>query len=662
MMQDFFFSSLYNGVLSLNTEEALNNYSSVFYYAFFALFFLQTVIIIMLSKAAAGRKSEMNTLEKSHKEYRSLFYSLQEGFALFQLVLDADGNLKEYNLIDVNPAFEAITGFQREKVMNRAFYDLLPFIGEDNIERFRAVALTGEPVCYESYIRGFDKYLFINVYKPEQDKLALVFSDITHRKNAEEIMRRQNLSFEALFTNSTDAIACLDQNHNVVNINERFTDLFGYTIDEIYGIELDILIARGDMLIEANKLTGDLLEGNKVSMESIRFSADGQPKEVSVKGVPIMLDNEIIGGYGIYADISQRKKAEKEIVYMSYHDQLTGIYNRRFFEEEMKRLDTERNLPISVIMADVNGLKLYNDAFGHTEGDKLLIKTAEIIKKQCRADEIVARLGGDEFVILLPRTKSEQAEKIIKRIKTESSSIRLQSMELSISFGWETKKDVSLDISEIFKRAEDSMYRNKLFESPSVRGKTIQAIINSLHEKNKREEQHSQRVSYLCEAIGTEMNLSENELNELRTIGLLHDIGKIAIDEKILNKPDRLTIEEWNEIKRHPEIGYRILSSVNDMAELAEFVLAHHERWDGEGYPKGLKGEEIPLQSRIIAVADSYDAMTSERSYREPLSEKAAVLELKRNAASQFDPEIVRIFIEKVKHKNFKNTVDINVT
>lgn len=142
--------------------------------------------------------------------------------------------------------------------------------------------------------------------------------------------------------------------------------------------------------------------------------------------------------------------------------------------------------------------------------------------------------------------------------------------------------------------------------------------------------------------------MPEEEIEALKTVGLLHDIGKIAIEESILNKPGKLTEDEWEEIKRHPEIGYRLLNTVNDMSVMAGYVLFHHEKWDGSGYPKGLKGKEIPLQSRIVAVADTYDAMTSERNYRNALPETIALEELRKNAGLQFDPELVRIFIEKV--------------
>lgn len=354
----------------------------------------------------------------------------------------------------------------------------------------------------------------------------------------------------------------------------------------------------------------------------------------------------------ISRDISEQKQMEQKLQYLSYHDQLTGLYNRRFFKEELKRLDVERNLPLSIVMGDVNGLKLINDSFGHIIGDELLKKVAEVIRKGCREADIIARLGGDEFVILLPKTDTYETEQIVKRIKAIALKQKVNSVNVSISFGYEAKKNKEEKVRDVLKKAEDHMYKKKLFESPSMRGKTINAIIRTLHEKNKREEQHSFRTSELCKNMGKALCLSENEIEELRTAGLLHDIGKIAIEENILNKQDRLTDEEFEEIKRHPEIGYRILSTVNDMLEISEYVLAHHERWNGTGYPKGLKEEEIPLQSRIISIADSYDAMTSERSYRSALAEEVAIQELQTNSGTQFDPELVRVFVEKVLKKS----------
>ena len=148
--------------------------------------------------------------------------------------------------------------------------------------------------------------------------------------------------------------------------------------------------------------------------------------------------------------------------------------------------------------------------------------------------------------------------------------------------------------------------------------------------------------------MGEALGLSDYKIKELKTVGLLHDIGKIAIEEHILSKTGKLTDKELNEIKRHPEIGYRILSTVNEMSEMADYVLAHHERWDGKGYPKGLKADEIPLESRIIAIADAYDAMTGDRSYRRPMQPTAVLEELQLNAGTQFDAELVNLFIEKV--------------
>ena len=353
-------------------------------------------------------------------------------------------------------------------------------------------------------------------------------------------------------------------------------------------------------------------------------------------------------------ELAFQNEEKRRILHLSFYDQLTGIYNRRFYVEELKRLDTKRNLPLSLIMGDVNGLKLINDSFGHTVGDELIKKAAQVMKKGCRSDDIIARHGGDEFVIILPKTNGSETEEIINRIKTLSLEEKIGGVDISIAFGYATKEKEKENIQETFKKAEAHMYRNKLCESPSRRGKTIELIMNSLYEKSNREQLHSKRVSEICELIAVKMNFAKEAVIQIRTAGLMHDIGKIGINDKILNSPQELTTDEWKEIKKHPNIGYHILSSMNELSEIADQILQHHEQWNGEGYPKGLKGEEILLQARIITIAEAFDAMTSDWSFRKALNEEEAINEIKRCSGTKFDPTISRIFIEKVLGKDWE--------
>lgn len=379
-----------------------------------------------------------------------------------------------------------------------------------------------------------------------------------------------------------------------------------------------------------NSLTGETLF---IHSKAIRMDDS--------KGNPIKIT-------GAIQDITDYKKSEEEILYLSFHDQLTGLYNRRFYEEKLLKLDNESNLPITIVMGDVNGLKLINDSFGHVMGDGLLKKAANAIKYGCRETDITARLGGDEFVIIMPKTDAIEAEKIISRIKKLTSEEKIGVIDISISFGMETKTRIEEDIQEILKETEDHMYRNKLNESSSMRSKTIALIMNTLYEKNNREMLHSKRVGELCAQIATRMNFDEDDINQIKIAGLMHDIGKIGINETILNNPNKLIKDEWREVERHSEIGYRILSSVNEFSEIAEYVLEHHEKLDGTGYPRGLKGDEISLQARIITMADSYDAITNDRPYREAMTNVQAILEIKRCTGTQFDPEIAKIFIDMI--------------
>ena len=602
-------------------------------------------------------KAQYDQITESEEKYKTLVNEMQQGLAIFEAIINDKEEIIEYRLLYANKYHEKVTGLKNEDILGKYITEIFPSIEKSLIEKYGHIVKTGEPLCYENYEQEREQYYSIAAYRPKQLQLAVIVTDITARKQAEEVVKASEYNFRNIFEASSDGILIVNDK-NVIDCNLSMVDLLGYDSkaciigEDICKFSLEKQ-PDGELSEEkAFKMYKSTIENGKCKFEWWYKRVDGRLLPVEVMMTPILLSGKKVF-HSLWRDISERKQIEDKMEYLSYHDQLTGLYNRRFFEEELSRLDVERNLPLTIIMGDVNGLKLVNDSFGHVIGDELIKRVVEIMIKGCRSDDIISRIGGDEFVIILPKTDIYEAEEIVKRIKALSLKEKLNSVEISISFGYETKKKEVEKIQDILKKAEDNMYKKKLLESPSMRLKTINSIITTLNQKNKREEQNNNRVSRLCQSIGTAMGLSKDEIKQLEILGLLHDIGEIAIDENILNKPGKLTDEEWEEVKRHSEIGYRILSTLNDMSETAKYVLAHHEKWNGTGYPKGLKGEEIPLQSRIITIADSYEAMISERSYRNALSEEAAIEELKINSGIQFDPELVRVFIEKVLDKPF---------
>lgn len=341
-------------------------------------------------------------------------------------------------------------------------------------------------------------------------------------------------------------------------------------------------------------------------------------------------------------------KRTKHIVHISQIDALTGLYNRSHFKVRLSAIEASEGMDISILMCDINGLKISNDAYGNEVGDAFLVSAAEIIQSHCPESSICSRWGGDEFAVCLLDVSKQAAETMALKIKQSFSVISHNGLTLSMACGWDTLKTSGQDLNKILVNAEDAMFRDKILEDVSVRSSMIGTILNTLHEKNPREEAHSRRVSELCQRMGEVLCLSDKEVHELRVMGLLHDIGKIAIDEHILNKPGHLNPEEWLEMKRHPEIGYRLLSSSSEMKIYADAILCHHERVDGKGYPNGLVGEDIPIHSKILSIIDSFDAMTCERTYKQPLEVQVAALELFRSSGTQFDRYLSQIFVEKV--------------
>ena len=616
--------------------------------------------IAILAQDITERKAAEKTSEENVFRFQSLFNEMSAGAAIYKVLNDGQHG-KDYIIQDFNRAALKAEGKEKAEVLGKSLYDLRPNIDEYGlIPIFQSVWKTGEPAYYPSKIyvdEKFSNWYENRVYKLPSGEIVAIFDDVTEKSLAAESLKKQNDLFASLLKILPVGVFMVDSAEGKpLVVNETGKALLGigivpdaneHNLSEVY----KAFKGNTQKHYPANEMPITLgMKGIKSHIDDMVVERpDGSRILLEVFGTPV---NDIQGkpwaSLVTFMDITDRKKAENELLYLSYHDHLTGLYNRRYFEQELKNLDTPENLPLSIIMFDVNGLKLVNDSFGHDLGDVLLKKSAEAIKKACREDDIAARIGGDEFVVLLPKTAASEALQISNYIKELASNEKVANMELSISYGYDTKKTDNQSIIEIIANAENHMYRHKLYERSSIRSKITDLIMNTLFEKSGREAAHSNRVSIICQSISSKLNMGKDAVNKMKIAGLIHDIGKIGVDERILNKPGSLTAEERGFIERHPEIGWRLLSSTDEFSELAKYVLSHHENWDGTGYPNGLKGETIPLEARIISVADTYDAMTSERSYRKKMSREEAVKELKRCSGTQFDPMIVDVFLNEV--------------
>ncbi|MGD9909879.1 MAG: HD domain-containing phosphohydrolase [Candidatus Izemoplasmatales bacterium] len=360
------------------------------------------------------------------------------------------------------------------------------------------------------------------------------------------------------------------------------------------------------------------------------------------------LDGKPYKVLGVIHDITELRVEEEKLIYASYHDELTDTYNRRYFVEQRKHLSIESYLPVANIILDINGLKIINDSFGHNAGNLVLKKVASVIKNNMHENGFLARIGGDEFAVMLTNTTLSEAEEFMKQINGFINSEKIGNINLSIAYGIAMKLNNHDSFDLILKKAEDEMYLNKMSQTFSFRNKIIDALTNTLFEKDNNSEEHSRRVSDYAFELAQACNLSQKKCSDIKVAGMLHDIGKVTISNEILNKEGKLNADEYTIIKSHSEKGYSIIHSIGNMDVIANYVLEHHERYDGFGYPKGIKGEDISFEARIIAIADAFDAMTSYRSYKKNKTKEEAVEELRKFKGTQFDPSLVDIFIEKV--------------
>ncbi len=479
-----------------------------------------------------------------------------------------------------------------------------------------------------------------------------ILKNVTEKMKMQNALEESEKRYRSIFENSRDGIYQSTLDGKYIDANPALAKMLGYNSkEELFSkdIKKDIYVSEKDRPNTDSRNKPFETRLKKKNGEIIWVEINS--RAVNLNGVPQYFA-------GIVRNINDRKKMEERLKYLSFHDHLTGLYNRYFFEEELIRPDSKRLYPTSLVIADINGLKLINDAFGHKKGDEILIQASTIFKECFRKEDIVARWGGDEFCIILPNTDEQTAINIADRVQKKFSSQFINNFELSLSFGVSTKISENISYETIVKIAEDKMFRHKLINKQSAHSNIITSLSTALEERNYETHEHTHRMRIYSSLIGKELGLDSGKIDELNLLSDLHDIGKISISDNIVLKPGRLTDEEYEIMKKHSEIGYKIAKSTPELNSIAKGILTHQEKWDGTGYPLQLKGEDIPLIARIIAVIDAFDAMTNDRPYRKALSVEEAVSELKIGAGTQFDSNIVEKFL-KIIYKSGGNLKEI---
>ncbi len=649
--------------------------------------------MITLYQDITERQNMLNKLKKSKEKYRNLFKNMPG--TCYRT--DREGNFIMINLEGVK-----LFGYNSLKnILGKNIAQHFYFTTEERKKYLKELEKNkGSLKDFELTLKKKDGTPLIisdtsHFYYNEDGNIAGVegiFVDITERKQNEKMQRvlykisqaaNSPISLKQLYKTIHKELGTIIDTTNfyIALVDEKEDNIyFPYYQDEKDDNFPILNFSTSNNLTAYVIKTGKpLLNDNSQYEEMVAqgiLTAMGTITDESIwLGVPLKVENKVIGAMAVQsftnpnlysekdtkllefvssqvATAIERKSSEEKIKHLSFHDALTGLYNRAYFKEELERYNFPRYYPLSIVMLDVNGLKVINDTFGHHEGDRLLQHLSQTLTSVSRQGDILARIGGDEFAILLPSTTSEEAHNFCERIKKACQQDKIEPiyLRLNISLGHTTQEGEYKDINSLLKAADRNMYQDKLFNGKSREKHFLEAFRIVLAERDPHTSDHAQRLQELALSLGKRVGLSEYQLGKLKLLALLHDMGKIGIPDSILFKTYILTPSEWKKMREHSRIGYRMARNIPDFAPIAQEILYHHEHWDGTGYPEGLKGEKIPFLSRIISIVDTYDVMQSRRPYKGPISKTKALKEIKRCAGTQFDPQLVEIFLKIVKN------------
>jgi len=578
-----------------------------------------------------------------------------------------------------NRAMEQLTKIPKEKMLGQGnLAHSIPFWGERRLT-VADMLLKGEPVlpldgpyremhwdghtlyaeCFATALNeGQGAYVWIKaapLYDSAGNLIGAIETvrDITENRKALLALQTSEQRLRHITDNLLDIIAEIDPRGRILYISPSVQKLLGYRPDELLGRCAFDLIHPEDrkhvkrVLLSPTREDHSRIEFRCATAQGAFFWAEAVANWVHNE--QRQLQQVIVA----VRNVSDRKHLEERLTYLSWHDSLTGLYNRRYWQGQLQMMEDARIAPVSVLLCDVDGLKIVNDTMGHDAGDRVLTQVANILVKHCEEKEIAARIGGDEFAILLPGGNRERVLSLSQAIRQDVERYNNENptLPLNVSIGIALRIDANEPIAAVVKRADDRMYREKLNRSHSVRNSLVQALSLALETRDFGTEAHTKRVQELAIMLAKKLGIPGSSQNDLRLLAQFHDIGKVGTPDHILHKPGPLTETERQEMQRHTEIGHRIALASPDLAPIADLILKHHEWWNGAGYPLGLKGQEIPLACRILAIVDAYDAMTSNRPYRSAMPKEEAIAELRRYAGTQFDPQLVPLFISLIEQE-----------
>ena len=569
---------------------------------------------------------------------------------------------------------QAINGEQALTIINEHKPDLvlmdirLPDInGFEVCERMKSREETRDiPVIFttalamrEHRVKGFELGAADFITKPYyREEIILRIENRLKLSRAEKELKETIENQSLLLDHIEPMVWYLTDPKTLGNVNKSYADFFNRQKEDVEHVSLEILLPPEEFskCLEGNK---EVFESRTKTQQQLTYTnGDGEKRLLAVTKVP-KINNRGDVNFVICSaeDITEQQRKEEKIQYLTFHDPLTGLYNRTFYEEELKRLDVPRKLPLSIITCDVNGLKVANDIFGHQVGDELLVEVGKFLKKATRNEDIVARWGGDEFVVMLPNTSKNEAKKITERIDELMRDQTVELIPVSVACGSATKEHKEEDVKKIFNKAEDRMYRNKSDVKDNKEDALLKRFTTKFFGTEFHALHHTEEIQTTGKRLGEALNLNAKEQELLELLITYHDIGKITVPKHILEGETNLNDREWEQYKNHVEIGYRIAKSIPALNPVSKEILHHHEKFDGTGFPGIRQGKEIPYLSRILAVVDIYDGLRSDIFYpldqdhcfKSPLSEEKAMEEILRRSGTFFDPEIVQAFMQRIQ-------------